>query len=260
METKADDFREEIGSWSDVSDLIEHFSFFSGHDWLFRGAANADFQLIPNVGRRESRKRDKTTGEPIAYRPEDERAVLAMFKQQARFYLSSTPANDFEWLAIAQHFGLPTRLLDWTDSLLVATWFAVQEGQKDHGGDSAIWVVRGVPTLGEEDITHADPFALKHAVSYRPPHISSRISSQGSILVICPEPTRALALPNQKKIIIKRRVEATLEKRLNTCGVNRRNIFADLSGLAQHLAWLYRNDWLSGYKESGPRLTEDEYD
>lgn len=199
-------------------------------------------------------------GRPIPYSLEDERAVLAMFKQQARYYLPSTPANDFEWLAIAQHFGLPTRLLDWTDSLLVATWFAVQRELKGHGGDSVIWVLRGVPSVADQEINNLDPLTIDHAVSYRPPHISQRISSQGSILVICPNPTQELALPNQKRILIKRRAEATIEKRLNACGINRRNIFADLSGLAQHLAWLYRNNWLSGYRNSETGPTGDDHD
>ena len=183
-----------------------------------------------------------------------------MFRQQARAHLSTPPQSDLEWLAIAQHFGLPTRLLDWTDSLLVAAWFAVENGGADKI-DSAIWVSRGISSIEMdhqgEIFNFADPY------SYRPPHINPRITAQGSVFVICPRPTEELAQLFLRKITIDYSAQFTIKKRLNACGINRRHLFPDLGGLSDHLAWMYKNDWLAGYrtdlaKTSEPGETPDE--
>src|SRR5690606_9696596 len=130
---KADKYKKRIESWEDLANLVEHFSFYSAQAWLFRGVTDVSHALVPKVGRPGARakktyiKADKSRRtEQLQYRLEDERAVFDMFKQQARSHMHLEPVTDLEWLAVAQHFGLPTRLLDWTESLLVAAWFAVE--------------------------------------------------------------------------------------------------------------------------------------
>ncbi len=260
---EADNFPKEVANWRQLADLIEHFSYFNGYDWLFRGVTNASHDLTPKIGRPTLRKRKKLPGSNsyvhLPYKSEDERAVLTMFKQQARPYLPSPPDSELEWLAIAQHYGLPTRLLDWTDSLIVAAWFAVEKGgAPEKGSDSAIWITKGVPSV---DPDCNAPLDLVEPGIYRPPHISPRISAQGSVLMICPNPIENVALPSLWKVTIKRKSEFRIKKRLNACGVNRRHLFPDLSGLTDHLSWMYKNNWLAGYKtesSSQPTAMEDD--
>jgi len=255
MDQTAENFRQRVSGWAELAELIEHFSFFTGHAWLFRGITDATHGLVPKVGREKARamKFDPRTQDRVRvpYRIHDERAVFAMFKQQARAYLSSPPQSELEWLAIAQHFGLPTRLLDWTDSLLVAAWFAVENGGATKV-DSAIWVTREVRAI-EMDY-QGEPLNFAEPYSYRPPHINPRIAAQGSVFMICPKPTEELALPFARKIVIDHSAQFTIKKRLNACGINRRHLFPDIGGLSDHLTWMYKNDWLAGYRQDSTSL------
>lgn len=68
--------------------------------WVFRGLSDAAYSLTPSVGR--------ISGEDHA---KYEKSLFAMFRREAREYVDPLP-SDWEWLALAQHHGLPTRLLD----------------------------------------------------------------------------------------------------------------------------------------------------
>ena len=245
----AENFVKRVTSWSQLSALVEHFSYYNHYDWLFRGVTDAEqHDLKPKIGREKARafKLDPKTKQRVRvpYRFKDERAVLTMFERQARAHVSGSPTK-LEWLTIAQHYGLPTRLLDWTDSLLVAAWFAVELGG-DKTVDSAIWVTKGVPTLPDD--YNDELLTLAVPQTFRPPHIYPRIAAQGSVLLICPSPCKAVVLPFAQKIVIACKVEFTIKKRLNACGINRRHLFPDLGGLSEHLTWMHRHDWLAGYR------------
>src|SRR4029079_10133015 len=92
--------------------------------------------LQPKAGRTGFGPR---TTRKMAYDPADEHAALDLFKKQARPYLGHIPSSDLEWVAIAQHHGMSTRLLDWTESLLVSAYFATEKAGTS--GDAVIYGV-----------------------------------------------------------------------------------------------------------------------
>ena len=87
----------------------------------------------------------------------NERNLFDSFKKQAKKSLHIIPANDWEWLVVAQHHGLPTRLLDWTTDPLVALWFALE-----NAGSTAAPVVWMMCPEAQDFIDQSDktrPFA-----------------------------------------------------------------------------------------------------
>jgi hypothetical protein len=98
-----------------IGDLAEEVKKLSpaSQQWLFRGQADAVWGLSPSVHR--------------GYTSQQERYLTNEFRVRARSrYFSCPVSNDYPgWLALMQHYGLPTRLLDWTYSPLIAAFFAL---------------------------------------------------------------------------------------------------------------------------------------
>ena len=170
------------------------------------------------------------------YASADEQTALELLKRQARPYLTHTPATDLEWLAIAQHHGMSTRLLDWSESPLVAAYFATAEaGTK---GDAVIFGVRDLRTvtLSEEK----KPFALKSPAMYWPPHITPRIPAQRSVLTLHPNPTEPFRPIGLERWVIARSACGTIKRVLDACAVNESALFPDIDGLSRYLGWKYK--------------------
>src|SRR5699024_4291307 len=124
----------EVCDFKEYNDTIDSF----GEDqFIFRGVGKSDYNLLPNIGRR---------GKIILDR---ELELFDEFKMLAYPYLkrnSIDVENELEFLTIAQHHGLPIRLLDWSKNPLIATYFSVYNNENS---DGALYVldINTVPSI-----------------------------------------------------------------------------------------------------------------
>lgn len=120
------------------------FSTTSHNDnFMFRGMSTASWKLLPGIFREYSKP--ETTSDVVSqkqYRKmyrSNESEILAHFRKEASGFLTNISQNDdFTWLQYAQHYGVPTRLLDFTANPLVALYFSCQSESKD---DSVVWII-----------------------------------------------------------------------------------------------------------------------
>jgi len=140
-------------------------------------------------------------------------------------------------VAIAQHRGMATRLIDWTESLLVAAFFAViNAGARSKSG--IIYAVKDVPQVSPTDAEK--PFDISDVRSYRPPHITSRIPAQRSVFTVHPDPTQEYCPVLMNRWVITPTGCGTIKSILDACGINEGSLFPGVDGLSRHIRWRYK--------------------
>jgi len=117
----------EVSSWRDAVDVA-----FEMTGWLFRGEMDTSLPLTNSLERMA-----KDYNHPADRLPKTEHTLIELFQRQAHHYISNPPLKKdlVEWLSIMQHYGAPTRLLDFTESFYVAAFFALEDAKQD----AVIW-------------------------------------------------------------------------------------------------------------------------
>jgi len=221
-------------------------SGFQGQPW-WRGHADASWRLVPSVHRAD-------------HGPSYEANIAVKFAKRAPTRYPNTPPGDdlASWLFLMQHYGLPTRLLDWTESPLLAAYFAVSE-EAHAAKDGALWALdpfsmNGV-TAGEEGLLQPyHPYteklvnlAFTHGTATDPgvaamltDEIDLRMLVQQSGFTIHGNAEALEARPDMAgrlaKYVIPAGAKDRIRRELASLGVRERSVFPDLEHLARDLA------------------------
>jgi hypothetical protein len=198
---------------------------------LFRGQL-CDKPLIPKIGR----LRLTSIGD-------FERKIFEDFQKRYLAYSNKYYSSELDLLALGQHYGLPTRLLDWTESSLVALWFATEIDIVEEY--SVVWMF----SPSNNDVVNVkdyDPFTISKTKAFSPNHISERITAQAGWFTChkLMDSNKFLRFETLKeyrqkliKIKIPLKIFSEVRVKLNTMGVNASTVYPDLIGLSRHLTW-----------------------
>jgi hypothetical protein len=235
---------------ADIADILKLGQIGNIHrsPVLYRGQ-NDDWPLVPKIARPWDEKKNEI-GKVLAR----EKWLLAEFRRQG-VAVDSVPKEERDILSLAQHHGLCTRLLDWTQNVVAAIWFAV-EGHKE-GQQPVVWCFE---TVAEDFDDEASCIDAPRTIVFRPNHVTVRIRVQSGWFTVHrlkEGKTYPLeTIPRYGRRLTKGLVDGDvgkLRKQLNEMGVNRASLFPDLGNLCKHLNWESRGvtEALSTPEKSG---------
>lgn len=201
-----------------------------GKKVIYRGHSDAKYELDPSIFR-PAVISASSDNERLA----KEKSLLRYFKKWARPYFTDKPSysDDWHWLALARHYELPTRLLDWSESAGVALYFAVQ---RDKECDATLWCSERPEIVDSSSLL--SPFDIGDIRLYEPSHIAIRITVQRSCFTV--HPTDYKSRPVKWPVLLEEiRIRASLREEirllLEDFGINRMALFPGPTGIAAYL-------------------------
>jgi hypothetical protein len=232
--------------WLDRSAAHDHIAAI----W-FRGHPDTRWELVPGAYR-------------SGYDHISEHRLRHEFVLRAQPFIREAtvpPKDHWDWYFLMQHYGLPTRLLDWSESALVALYFAVKPGSlEDQPG--CVWILDPrslniimadapyvpiysdvmvqpyLPTLWDEDTRLPEP-----PLAIDPPHNSPRLAAQHGKFTVHGD--SRLPLSKQKlrrglvRLDIPHEAKGPILRQLLSAGITEAGLFPGLSGLAAELRYAY---------------------
>ena len=250
----------QVRSLPQYLELIEKAQAKASESLWYRGCGSANHRLLPSLYRHQRIK----TADKLA---DLERQLMTRFRQRSIPYHNRALTDDWDNLFFMQHYGVPTRLLDWTENPLIALHFALMQATRTYSlarQNAAVWMLDpvlwnrhalkhvsfegGVLSPDDEAIKGYRPtpkFAGMHTqpVALYGAHNSARIVAQQGVFMLFGKDTTPMeqvfnaGFPARclTKIIVPKSLIPALRKSLLNHGITESVVFPDLEGLAREI-------------------------
>jgi hypothetical protein len=176
---------------------------------------------------------------------ENEKSLFSRFKKEGEPCLHIAPDNDWDWLVVAQHHGLPTRLLDWSDDPLVALWFALEK-HDDEDSNPEVWVLKPLKEDFIDDLDNSEPFLGTRTKIFRTNFSIPRVRAQKGCFTLfkhSPEFPKGF-VPLEKNVQLRKRIERIriakyaskiILDEIQNSGYVRENLYPDIDSVANKI-------------------------
>lgn len=231
---------------SKLSEFMDYVENLPKEFTLSRGQSNIKHKLLPGALRMDENDNLKYTRQSIAY-------FLNEFKVNSHNYMDKPwdVKNDYEWMIYAQHYGIPTRLLDFTNSHIISLMFAVENAFNDYNDeDGVVWFIdplklnnkscfrSQIITLSENESISLDDCDGPIVVQGR--KLNERINAQNGVFVYFQDRSEALEkLIKDEEILRKVIIKGTCKKdilvSLYSMGIGMTQIYPELTSVAKDI-------------------------
>jgi FRG domain len=242
-----------------VSDIQNEWTGLANDELIFpwfRGHANSSYLLTPGLYR-------------ASIDPDNEYSYRSDFMLKALPFLSDTtfinPSSDWDWYFLMQHYGLPTRLLDWSEGSLIALYFALFYKREDDEENPCVWMLHPFEfnrCLHKRDeilfynhelvkpyipALYSGASLPKSPMAIQPSYNSKRIVVQKGCFTIHGDNKISLEkIPALKNCLVKIEIEYyyidLIKDELIMTGVTESSLFPELGGLARELLQYWRQN------------------
>jgi hypothetical protein len=222
-----------------VGDLISSVEPL-GHETqiLFRGQ-DCDEPLLPKIARKN----------PNIDTKDRERKMLEELKRRSAQDPLLLGRDDWDRLVYAQHYGMATRLLDWTTNPLIALWFAAIDQKQDRSGYMFMLFIDEELLLDKQ--AEPDPFSIGKTRVLKPNLNNPRISAQSGWFTIhrySKKAGRFVDLHKNRnlktKVLMKGvpgKNKSEILRSLDKLGVNYESLFPGIEGTCRHVNWYFED-------------------
>ena len=244
-----------VHSFDDMLGAIAAFNSAHGHYAWFRGQKDYTWSLKPSVKR------------PPYHQNKVEQYMATSFYTEACTRMKDHPSHDdmSGWLCLMQHYGLPTRILDWSKSPLVALYFAVHTAGDDdpcNEIDAGLWLMDPMNLNMDQGYgEYIPPMDYRSVADMLVPAFNDKAPSNGKIIACCSvendlrmyvqqsaftihgsdEPLNILCGHTDivRKLIIPCDLKPQLRLQLKTLGFHLNTIFPDIEHVASEIKNTY---------------------